>query len=239
MNITRLKKGERREVNWDCLIMDLLDNCELYHNYFYKYNQFTGPSIYFHLRALTADNISKPEMTYALLVSWGMHRMGGGAQMNDYETFCNSISACSHTFQLLKGKKLSDISESDFDILLHIFDNLNPMRSSKKIVGVSKVMAHYLPDIIAPIDNEYTFKFICGKPSAPINWTEKDIFKNIHLKLFKPIVSDRKFIGLTTKWLGNKEFPWDTSLPKIVDNLIIGKIGHLKRTVPDFNMTKI
>lgn len=167
MKKVRLKKGERREIDWNYLVSDLVDNCIEYHTKFYCYNQFKGPSHHFHLRALTADMKSKPEMTYAMLVSWGMHRMGGGTQMNDFETFRNSIMINQKGMNSLKEYRLSDISEKDFEKVLQIFDNLNPMKSSKKIVRISKLMAHYLPDLIAPIDNEYNFKFVWRNLPAP------------------------------------------------------------------------
>ncbi|MDA3613780.1 hypothetical protein [Polluticaenibacter yanchengensis] len=237
----RLKKGEQRKINWDNLVKDLLENCEHYHSQFYTNKKFSGPSHHFHLRALTAIDKEKAEMTYAMLVSWGMHRMGGGAQMNDYKIFEESIFSTLQEIESLKEKKLSEISKEDMQQLEQIFDNLNPMRSSKKIVAVSKVLAHYLPDIIAPIDNEYTFQFICEKPrqtNFPLNWTEFELFKEIHIKLFKPVVSDGKFISSAKNWLNDSQFHWDTSLPKIVDNLIVGKIGHLKRTDDNYKRKK-
>jgi len=226
----RLKNGERRRIEWDILINDIIENCEQYHKQFYDINNFDGPSYYFHIRALNANTKDKSEMTYALLVSWGMHRMGGGPKMNDFETFNKSISECDDKFILLNGKKLSTIVTQDFNILLEIFDHLNPMRSSRKIVGASKVMAHYLPEIIVPIDNEYTFKFITGKKYMPRNWDEKNLFNEIHLNLFKPIISNIKFNTLAANWLKNEKFQWDTSLPKIIDNLIIGKLARNKKT---------
>jgi len=233
MSRQRLKKGERKQINWDNLVSDLIDNCDNYHQQYYDNKKFTGPSYHFHLRALTASESEKPEMTYAMLVSWGMHRMGGGAQMNDYKTFADSVTATLDDIQKFKTKKLEDISENEMIQLKTIFDTLNPMHSNKKVVAVSKILAHYLPNLIAPIDNEYTFQFIGeepGKINSPRNWTEFELFKDIHLKLFKPVVADNSFKLKATKWLNITDFPWDTSFPKIVDNLIIGKIRHLKDT---------
>jgi hypothetical protein len=229
MQRLRLKKGEKRIINWDKLVCDLIENCELYHQYYYLKNNFTGPSHHFHIRALNASDIEKTEMTYAVLVSWGMHRMGGGAQMNDYNIFQDSILAVLNLIQAFRQKKIETITEIEFAQLEIIFNKLNPMRTKKKIVAVSKVLAHYLPEIIAPIDNEYTFKFICQEASPPRNWGEFDLFKEIHMKLFKKVITESKFILNSKPWLNNHEFPWDTSLPKIVDNLIIGKIGNLKQ----------
>lgn len=233
----RLKKGEQKKINWDVLVADLTKNCDQYHNYFYTYNKFTGPSIHFHTRALKSTGNEKSEMTYAMLVAWGMHRMGSnGAKMNNYKDFNDSILITLEDIKRLKSKKLESMTEKDMNKIEIIFDSLNPMITKKKIVAVSKVLAHYLPNLIAPIDNQYTFQFICQKPkntNAPRNWKEFELFKEIHLQLIKKVIVDRKFISKANKWLNNPIYPWDTSLPKIVDNLIVGKISHLKKQIKD------
>lgn len=238
----RLKKGEIRKINWETLVADLTKNCNQYHHYFYTYNKFTGPSIHFHTRALTSTGTEKSEMTYAMLVAWGMHRMGSnGAKMNSYEDFNDSISLNLKEINLLKSKKLDNVTEIDMNKLEKIFNSLNPMLTKKKVVAVSKILAHYLPNIIAPIDNEYTFQFICQKPkntNPPRNWKEFDLFKEIHLQLFKKVILNKKFNSKAKKWINNPNYPWDTSLPKIVDNLIVGKISHLKKTDKKYKKLK-
>src|SRR5579863_6302912 len=149
-----------RIIEWDYLASDLAVNCETYHHDYYEGKKFSGPSLHFHRRALRATGDEKTEMVYALLVSWGMHRMGGGPQMNEFDIFSSSITRHLPVIEALSGKRIDDISRSDFDRLEWVFQNLNAMKSSRKIVAFSKILAHYLPDIIAPIDNEYTFRFV-------------------------------------------------------------------------------
>ena len=241
-NKKRLRKGEKRKINWDSLVADLVKNCEHYYTYFYEYNKFTGPSIHFHKRALTSTGNEKSEMTYAMLVSWGMHRMGSnGAKMNNYKDFNDSISLTLNDIQQLKSKKLESITENDMNKFETIFNNLNPMQTSKKVVAVSKILAHYLPKVIAPIDNEYTFQFICQEPkktNPPRNWKEFELFKEIHLQLYKKVIENKNFFSSAKKWLNNPIYPMDTSLPKIVDNLIVGKISHLKKTDKKYKKLK-
>jgi hypothetical protein len=236
MTKLRLKKNELEEIKWNDLVSDLVENCCKYHSYFYSTNyknNFKGPIIHFHTRALSSEGQEKLEMTYAMLVAWGMHRMGGGAQMNDYATFIESSADLLMDIEQFKDKTIETITDFEFINFEIVFNKLKPMYSNKKIVAFSKVMAHYLPNIIAPIDNEYTFHFICQQPRRtypPRNWSEFDLFKEIHIKLIKNVVSNYKFKEAANHWLNNNEFQWDTSLPKIVDNLIIGKIKNLKQT---------
>ncbi|MBE2226844.1 MAG: hypothetical protein IAE93_05865 [Ignavibacteria bacterium] len=229
----RLKKGEKQRINWNALVSDLVINCNQYHQYYYAINNFTGPSYHFHIRALKTQADEKIEMIYAMLVSWGMHRMGGGAQMNEYDIFYESITSVLDAIESLSLTKFKYITENEINQLKIVFNSINAMKTSRKIVAVSKVMAHFLPHLIAPIDNEYTFQFISQEPkntNMPRNWNEFELFKEIHLNLFQKVIIDDKFKVLAAQWLDNPSYPWDTSIPKIVDNLIIGKIKHLKLT---------
>lgn len=241
-NKSRLRKGEKTQIDWDKLVSDLLENCYKYHEYFYKYNIFTGPSLYFHERALSLSGKKKSEMTYATLASWGMHRMGSsGAKMKKYECFEKSIFEAQVYIRNLKNLKLESLTETDSYIFEKIINTLDPMETKPKVVAVSKVLAHYLPEIIAPIDNEYTFQFICQKPgqtNPPRNWNEIELFMEIHLRLYKKVILHKKFINYAKKWINNPSYAWDTSFPKIVDNLIIGKIKHLKETDSRYKKNK-
>ncbi|HEV8511818.1 MAG TPA: hypothetical protein VGQ59_00985 [Cyclobacteriaceae bacterium] len=218
-----------RNIEWELLSKDLIENCEIYHRCYYDKKTFSGPSLHFHKRALNASQSEKAEMVYALLVSWGMHRMGGGPQMNDFDIFSDSLADNFTAIQALSAKNIDDIDEDEFNLLEKVFIDLKLMKSSKKIVANSKILAHYLPNIIAPIDNEYTFRFIFGAARSPGYWKEFELFREIHLNLVKQVIVDKRFKDSADKWLNNRMFPWDTSLPKIVDNLIIGKIGEQKR----------
>jgi hypothetical protein len=215
---------KQRLIDWDHLANDLAVNCETYHQDYYEGKRFSGPSLHFHRRALSAERDEKAEMVYAMLVSWGMHRMGGGPQMNEFEIFKESISEHFPVIQSLCLKNIGNITETEFNRLDDVFENLNAMKSFRKIVAFSKIIAHYLPDIVAPIDNEYTLRFIFGRPRIPDAWDEFGLFRDIHFRLVKKVATHEHFLQAASQWLDNPNFPWDTSLPKIVDNLIIGKV---------------
>src|ERR1035441_9015860 len=78
-------------------INNLVDNFNNYLNIFSERNQLCGPSIYFHnrimgiLRETTLSSLQNQlwfsEYIYAVLVSWGMHRMDRGAQLKDFPVF--------------------------------------------------------------------------------------------------------------------------------------------------------
>ena len=200
----------------------ILKNLSKYHKKFYAKNTFSGPSIYFHKKALLKSD-KQCEYIYAALTSWGMHRMGKkGAKMTDFRTFQKSVNGIKSEINQLKNKRLESLTDEDFDPLEKIFKNIKIMASATTIIGNSKVMAHLLPKIIPPIDREYTLYFM--KKSIVNNMDKEwDIFKIFIQKFFLKVAADRKFKKQSDKWINNKEkFPLDTSIPKIIDNLIIG-----------------
>jgi hypothetical protein len=68
----------------------LLGALDTAHDAYYRAEVFGGPSLHFHLRGLEAarsqDFERFAEYVYAVLASWGMHRMGpGGSKMREFE----------------------------------------------------------------------------------------------------------------------------------------------------------
>lgn len=95
------------------------------------------------------------------------------------------------------------------------------METDKKLVGVSKTMHHLLPDIVPPIDRKYILNFFYNEPlrkksqEIQIKGNEEDIF----LEVFNNYCDICKNAGLSESCLKRK---WDTSIPKLIDNAIIG-----------------
>jgi hypothetical protein len=49
------------------------------------------------------------------------------------------------------------------------------------------------------------------------------MMKGILSEFFIPVATDRGFRTVATKWTSDQaSFPWDTSIFKVIDNLIIG-----------------
>lgn len=207
----------------------LLESLETAHANYYTSAVFGGPSLHFHLQAIGAARHSNSslfsEYVYAALTAWGMHRMGpGGSKMTDFQEFSKSIALVWPKLAGLRDRQPTELNESDWNDLKYAFLNLRCMRSKTALVGHSKVMAHALPNLISPIDRQYTLKFLFGKTDIKNDieheWSR---LKQIHTEFFYPIVSKDTFAQKAKQWMGQQEtFRWDTSPMKIVDNLIIG-----------------
>lgn len=208
---------------------NLLESLQQAHNKYYEAPIFKGPSLYFHHKSLESsrkqdfDRFS--EHIYALLASWGMHRMGsGGSKILDFVEFSNSLKVVWNIALQLQKKEPGSLCESDWENLKKVFCSIRCMATRTSLVGNSKVMAHLIPNLIPPVDRRYTLNFLFGKGQIA-NDLEKEwgILSKILKEFFYPIVLSSEFKSEADKWIVRpNDFPWDTSHLKIVDNLIIG-----------------
>lgn len=207
---------------------DLIGNFHDYLSHFEKNIKFSGPSIYFHKKVIGKIRNSERyeqlfhddlffDYLYATLASWGMHRMGkGGAKMANFEDFKHSICLAKDNLLNLQQIKLELITGEELlkvkTKLSSVFDSIHVMESGSKLVGNSKAVHHLLPDLVPPIDRQHTLRFFYGHTN--IYNEEKVIF----LECFD------KFIYIS-HFLKHKDIPFEgfnTSIPKIIDNAIMG-----------------
>jgi len=85
-------------------------------------------------------------------------------------------------------------------------------------------MAHLLPNLVTPVDREYTLKFLFGRGDITngidIEWKK---LRQVLEGFFYPIGQSSVFQPKAKEWLDLPErYKWDTSPLKIVDNLVIG-----------------
>jgi len=210
-------------------IDNILTNAEKYHLAYYAAETFRGPSLYFHQRALESqhspDFTQHLEYIYATLASWGMHRMGkGGSKMQSFETFKNTVVPLQSKVQEAQEFDCRAMTEINWLVLEHIFRSIKVMASGTTLVGNSKVMAHLLPDIVPPIDREYTLFYLKGNKNIKNDPTyEWALMREIIEDFFIPVARDSRLTSLAEDWMSDREtYPWDTSILKIIDNLVIG-----------------
>lgn len=210
-------------------IKDVLTNAGKYHDAYYKAATFHGPSLYFHRRSLDTRDAQIThqhlEYVYATLTSWGMHRMGkGGSKMQSFEVFYQSIEAIRTQIAQAQQFAFEQMSEQQWDVLKLIFQHIRIMATGTSLVGNSKVMHHMMPNIMPPIDREYTLSYLRGNTNITNNldW-EWELMKEIIRDFFIPIASDQGFINKARTWIASPDnYPWDTSVFKVIDNLVIG-----------------
>lgn len=161
------------------------------------------------------------------LEAWNMNQRG--AKLTTINDFKKSVLKSKTYLTELYNYKLSSLKDNKtitdvLELVDLLFYRLSVMESGRKIVGVSKALHFLLPDLIMPIDSKYTMDFFYGynkvssKPSSEFN-----DFKNIFNHFI--VIIDKLSLN-ETDVDGDK---WNTSLPKLIDNGIIGVINELQR----------
>jgi hypothetical protein len=89
-------------------------------------------------------------------------------------------------------------------------------------------MAHALPNLVPPVDREYTLTFLFGHGQI-VNGIDSEWQKlqSMLRGFFYPVLQSEAFALKAAHWLQQTEkFRWDTSPLKVVDNLVIGFVRH-------------
>jgi hypothetical protein len=208
-------------------VQNLLENADRYYVAYHRADTFGGPSLYFHRRALaTRESPASPqhlEYVYATLSSWGMHRMGpGGSKMRAFDEFRASVEPLEKQIVEAQGFVPSAMNEDAWSTLKEIFFALRIMASGTSLVGNSKVMHHMMPNIVPPIDREYTLRYLYGNTMIA-NDLDKEwqTMREVIRGFFIPVSVDPTFAAKAQGWLAAQN-PWDTSVMKLIDNLLIG-----------------
>jgi|GEM_PF-1411855 len=222
-------------------IESISKNIDAFNGYlenYYLNEAFFGPSVYFYRKIIEMVRKSTDfemlinderfiEYIYATLASWGMHRMGpGSSKMEDYDKFKNSILSNKSIIIEISDFKLCDLNqdkkESIRGKLKYLFNNLEVMRSESKLVGNSKVIHYLLPDLCPPIDREYILRFLYGNLNSKNSPSfKKDEETELFLEIFDYFLEICKRLNLKLENY-NLEKAFNTSVPKIIDNAIIG-----------------
>jgi hypothetical protein len=170
-------------------------------------------------------------LLYDTLIEWDMDKRG--AELNTFERFSKSIVSCGQEIKKLYRFKLQSISEPLRNELLRLLSStfrfLDVMKTTRRIVGVSKTLHFLLPDLVMPIDGKFTMTYFYGYNKSPVG-PEKEfgIFEDIFIRTEKIVGK----LELTNDDL--KEEGWNTSVPKLVDNSIIGFNDTLRKYYDQF-----
>jgi len=222
-----------------CLLSKDKESFKGYVDFYYSNEIFSGPSVYFHNKVINLmrnndyrsllENEHFIEYVYATLASWGMHRMGPtGSKMRDFKVFRQSILSNKNLFLELKKSRLEALTDENkedvFPMLKTLFKNLVVMQSGSNLVGNSKVIHHLLPDLVPPIDRQYTIRFFYGDLTskyAPLFHKEEETDLFLEIVDYFRIICKR--LNLTENDY-DKTKPFNTSIPKVIDNAMIGLI---------------
>jgi hypothetical protein len=196
--------------------------------------QFSGPSLYFHLKTLTAlrshasavDALADDtffDHMYATLASWGLHRMGPGkAKLGELDVLKRSFDEQRDRIEALQSLRIEEIDEADLDdVAAYVWNVMRALRvgvGETLLVANSKALHHLLPDLVPPIDRNYTLMFFVGRPYI-YRGRDGEYFKAL-FPLFREIA-----VECLSDIQARIHDPWEgmnTSVTKVIDNAILG-----------------
>jgi hypothetical protein len=212
--------------------------------------EFGGPSVYFHVQAIKEQEANflsdrHIEMIYATLASWGMHRMGDPeetkAKMVEFNDFNHSISSQRNELKQFITLRMDSCTAEEYgrhiDNLKEIYLGLKVSISDATIVAHSKALAHILPNLVPPIDRQYTIRFFTQDNKK--FFTDEGKYRMITLpKDVATQFDDFKKYACRMKALFNccdrqlftiDKTSFNTSYPKIVDNLIMAFVKDVPK----------
>ena len=210
----------------------LSDHVLHYLDVFEQVDKFTGPSVYFHhktiqrLGALGAPSAAVQdqaflEYLYATLTAWGLHRMGPkGSKLVSFETFATSLRTYASRLDPFCGLRIESLATHDVSSLSEslwgIMEAIEVSATESKIVAGSKTLHHLLPNLVPPIDRVHTAEFFLWRNR--MQYKQREMFSDIFPRL---VQLAKSIAGRVNTYLGRG---FNTSLPKIVDNAIVGFI---------------
>lgn len=196
--------------------------------------QFSGPSVYFHVKTLmvlqshqcavdTLADESFFDYLYATLASWGLHRMGPGkTKLCDITKLRSSFLQQRPRIEQLQSLRIEDLGDDDVDeVAAFIWDIIRELRvgvGETLLVANSKALHHLLPQLVPPIDRNYTLMFFVGRPYV-YRGRDGDYFRAL-FPLFREIAARCRAdieSRIQTPWEG-----MNTSVTKVIDNAVLG-----------------
>jgi len=230
---------------------DLIANLGKYYNRSLEVlKTFGGPSIYFHTQCVREQSTHflsdrHIELIYATLASWGMHKMGDPeitkAKMVEFLEFKNSIFKHRDQLQQLYCLRMDSCRQEQYgkyiDDLKQIYFSLKVSISEATIVAHSKTLAHILPNLIPPIDRQYTIRFFTQENKG--FFTESGKYRSVNLprRLDDQFIDFKKYccrMKMLFDQCDHQLFTIDketfnTSFPKIMDNLIMAFVKDVPK----------
>src|SRR4051812_33888533 len=106
-----------------------------------------------------------------------MHRMGDAdrtkTKLTAWDQFRTSIEKVAAVLEPFRCMTVTGMSEKDYAAavasLLKVYEVLRLSESDATIVVNAKALYHLLPDLIPPIDRQYTVRFFRHTPVPPLS----------------------------------------------------------------------
>ena len=141
-----------------------------------------------------------------------------GAKLVPFDTFSKSLRGHGCKLDVFCGLRIESVATTDMSTLTgslwRIVESLEVSATESKIVAGSKTLHHLLPDLVPPIDREYTGKFFLWRNQ--MQYRQKEMFEDVFPRL---VALAKTLAGQVDACVGQG---FNTSLTKVVDNALMG-----------------
>lgn len=220
---TAANAGKTNNFALDRQVDDLCRNFTAYLTEYDDAPPFTDTQASYHITALdlreklggaakSIDSDGYLHVLYFTLEAWGMNSKG--AKMQDYAKFAASIRSYKGGIASLENTRLSQIDADIAHKLWRIIQGMRLSQTQSQTVTGAKALHHLLPQLLPPIDREYTQTFF-HYDDARFQYNQEEAFK-LMLPYFARIAQR---VDLPS-YVGKAR--WATSESKLIDNAIIG-----------------
>lgn len=173
-----------------------------------KYLRASGSAV----NAIQDDKFLKS--LYETLKAWGIGVRG--SKLAPFSKFKEAILDFKPQINELDGISIDKLGNNVSSIsskIWRLIEEMDVVYNKAKVVACTKTLHHILPDLVVPIDRQYTQAFF--------NW-QGPVFQYEQSKCFKEAFMNFERIARSVapqKYVGSG---WNTSRTKIIDNAIVG-----------------
>jgi hypothetical protein len=160
---------------------------------------------------------------YRTLQAWGIGARA--SRLRDFPDFVGALQAEARTIEGLDGLAIDDTALDVRDVgstVARLAQSLDIVTNKTRIVPGSKTLHHLLPDLVVPIDREYTQRFF--------DWANPS-FQQFPERCFRQAFSAFATIARQVNPEQHIGAGWYTSRTKVIDNAIVGLWCWVKEKV--------
>lgn len=157
---------------------------------------------------------------YKTLGAWGIGKRA--SKLRPFQAFVSALNASEKEICELDGVRL-DQTNMNIELIenkiWNLISTIEIVENKAKLVPCSKLLHHVLPELIVPIDREYTQVFF--------GW-QNPTFQKKQAFCFRQAYREFQRISIAVNPSQYVGTGWNSSMTKVIDNAIVGLVQYKK-----------
>jgi hypothetical protein len=160
---------------------------------------------------------------YETLQAWGIGTRA--SRLKRLEEFCEGLRKQADAIGGFENASIDDPALNVLataEALWRLIEGLPVVENTSVVVPATKTLHHLLPDLVVPMDREYTQRFF-GWQNPQFQYGQRQCFIDAFgaFTAIARAVQPAQYVGAG----------WRTSRTKVIDNAVVGLIQHLKSRI--------